>query len=83
MYIVIEECEFPTSVLDSVSEKGVSDQVGSKASSSELDTDYDIWTMCFDGARAKYGSGIVFISPSREYFPYHFHLEFDCINNIP
>jgi hypothetical protein len=43
-----------------------------------------LWTMQFDGAWSRFGSGVgvVLITPSGMVFPYSFHLEFDCTNNM-
>jgi hypothetical protein len=45
---------------------------------------YGMWTMHFDGARSKSTTGarVVLTSPSSNLFPFSFHLEFDCTNNM-
>jgi ribonuclease HI len=43
-----------------------------------------VWKMYFDGAFSKEvsGAGIVFISPTQEFIPMSYKLEFDTTNNI-
>ena len=43
-----------------------------------------LWTMYFDGASSREGSGagVVFVSPEKKTFRYSFTLNFSCTNNI-
>ena len=44
----------------------------------------NLWSMYFDGASSKEGSGagIVFVSPDKNTFRYSFSLNFTCNNNV-
>ena len=41
-----------------------------------------LWTMFFDEASSKKGSGLIFVSPEKNTFRYSFTLNFLCTNNI-